>query len=402
MTSVLNLNYSVKSDLGVSKYVAPYIQSGINVLRGMYNYVPSWGSIKSKVHLCPITKTDQLSNLLKPYIQQERIHQVIKAIRESFSSKQIHQIQEIQSVAGGRGTSKILKFRMGNKEYVIRLTDDSRPHFFIDPSSEIKRMKIADSLKVTPELIYANDKEGVLIMEFIENQRLTIDSLEDPGLHQALAQNLKKLHEGPTLSEDTNVFRDMEKTAKGGVPENLPGLAHEVMETVSPLEALLQPYFRSVPSHKELNSNNVLYDGNQFYFIDWETAANCDPFVDLAILSNFYVFNPKQEEIFLSEYFSGPPTDKQKAQLYLMKQVCLCFYAFKFLRRATLQGKVELSPEQIKTLPNYRDFILDVFNGSSKTYTVEDFKRFAYIYLNEAAKNIQSSQFKESIQILKE
>jgi hypothetical protein len=114
------------------------------------------------------------------------------------------------------------------------------------------------------------------------------------------------------------------------------------------------------------------------------------------------VFDQSKDDILLKSYFSETPTPKQKAQLFLMKQICLCFYGFRLLRRVTGVEKIDLSkePMDLASLPKYKDFILECYNGCSKSFTKEELKIFPFMYLNEAMKNIQSPEYQKAIDIL--
>lgn len=69
-----------------------------------------------------------------------------------------------------------------------------------------------------------------------------------------------------------------------------------------------------------------------------------DPYFDLASVALFFVFDPKDEEIFLESYFGVPPTLTEKNRLYLMKQVALCFYGLALLgaSHSEQQSKMKL------------------------------------------------------------
>ncbi len=44
---------------------------------------------------------------------------------------------------------------------------------------------------------------------------------------------------------------------------------------------------RQVLAHGDLNPSNVLWDGTRVWFIDWDGAGLCHPYLDLATISNF-------------------------------------------------------------------------------------------------------------------
>ena len=76
----------------------------------------------------------------------------------------------------------------------------------------------------------------------------------------------------------------------------------------------------------------------------------------------------------------------------------------RLLRRVTGINKMDLSKEHMDktSLPNYRDFILENFNGNSKSFTVDNLKVFAFVFLTEAMRNIETPQFRQAIEVLKQ
>jgi thiamine kinase-like enzyme len=246
-------------------------------------------------------------------------------------------------------------------------------------------------------------------MDFVPTVRLTAQMLEHERhgkeIYRDLALRLRTLHNSSSFTESpTNIFRDVEKTAKAGEASLMPALAFDVLQNILKLESIVKKHQKNVPSHKDLTSNNVLYDGTRTYFIDWEMAADTDQFFDVAVVAIFHIFNESQEDDYLKSYCNTEPTPVQKAYFYVMKQLALAFWAFKHLRRVTVgQGKLDLSKEDVmamQSLPPFKDFMLKTFNGCSKVFTYEDLKIASYMFLREAVRNMNSSDYEKAIQLL--
>ncbi len=348
---------------------------------------------------------DALIKRFTAYCEGKQLFALVGAYEAAFGQKKIG---KVDLLTGGRGTSKIIKIEVEGHDVVCRITDHNRPHFFIDCASEIERMSIADKLFLTPKVHYANQKTGIIMMDYISNIPLMTYLLTNKGesnrLYLKLAEKLQTLHEGPKFSECTNIFTDVMQTALATKPTCMPLVARRILGIIAAVERTLLPYQNqeSVPSHKELNSNNVLFDGREIYFIDWESSANTDRFVDLAIVSNFFIFNSSQERLFLERYFSAPSTVEQRAQLLLMKVVCLAFYGFKALRRVTGPGKQDLSKEVVDfdKLPSYHDLLCEFFNSCTKSFSFDELKVMAYGYFKESVKYIESTEFQEAMTVL--
>ncbi len=346
---------------------------------------------------------DETRKIFGSLIQAKDETRVHRAVRTAFGGRKI---ENPALLTGGRGTSIVLKFTVDGKERVMRITDETRPHFVIDPASEIRSMKQAHQTGVTPALRYAEENTGILIYDYVPSVRLTGEMLQSSKLHAQLGGQLRKLHSGSPFVKQFDLFHEMEKTAEAGNYRRMPLAALELLAEARKLKPVLSKHLISVPSHNELNSNNLLFDPKQrkFYFIDWEFAGNSDPFIDLAIVSKFLIFDPANEEAFLSSYFPSGITPKQRAQFTLIKQLCYTFYAYKHLRRLTGTMGENLSHVQLNlTAPasyNYGEHMLSTFNGNTQPFTKECFEKNAMLCLREAMVRLQSPQYKKSVELL--
>ena len=77
------------------------------------------------------------------------------------------------------------------------------------------------------------------------------------------------------------------------------------------------------PRHNDLfKPDNMLFDGNRLWLVDWEAAFQNDRYADLAVVANMLVANESEEKIYLQEYFGQAPDEYQRARFYLMKTAC--------------------------------------------------------------------------------
>ena len=348
----------------------------------------------------PSSQLEQLDfarNSLSQIVKEDAVDPIIDACQRVFETS----IKDFSLITGGRGTSKILKVTLdGGKEYVCRVTDSARSTFYIDTESEIKIMRHINDLGVAPKLHHADPESCVILMDSIANQRLTPDHFKGEKLYSQLATALRNLHTGPLMqNEVTDIFKDLEATFKEGKFEHMPPAVLQALEKIRPLQEVLKKHQTVALCHKDLHSNNALYDGENLYLIDWELAANCDPFVDLAFATMFFTFDKDKEDLFLKNYFKADPTPNQRAHFFLMKQVVLCVYACRLLRKVTANFDISKDPIP-SSLPNYKDFVLENYNGCDRSFTPADLKTFAYMFLRELTQNLATNAFAESVQEL--
>ena len=107
------------------------------------------------------------------------------------------------------------------------------------------------------------------------------------------------------------------------------------------------------PSHNDLfKPDNMLFDGNRLWLVDWEAAFQNDRYADLAVVANMIVTNESDEKIYLQEYFGKAPDEYQSARFYLMRQLAHMFYAMAFLTLGSPDQPVDRS----EPAPGYSDF----------------------------------------------
>ncbi len=80
-----------------------------------------------------------------------------------------------------------------------------------------------------------------------------------------------------------------------------------------------------------MNPNNIIFSDHKIFFIDFENAAQDDPFYDLGTIGIFYIFDSYHEQLFLNSYFDRIPTQEEYAYYQQMKQMALLFVASNLL-----------------------------------------------------------------------
>jgi hypothetical protein len=90
------------------------------------------------------------------------------ALKKALDNQLVESITPLQ---GGFSTSKLYKVNTATQSYVLRLLDLQLP--FTDRDREIKCMEIASQEDIAPKVYYANPKDGIIMMEFIQNKPLS-------------------------------------------------------------------------------------------------------------------------------------------------------------------------------------------------------------------------------------
>jgi thiamine kinase-like enzyme len=228
-------------------------------------------------------------------------------------------------LVGGLSGAPIFKVTTDSSQYVARFLAHKTPE---QREREVSCLKIASQEGYGPHLYFVDPAQEYVIMEYVQSQPLSVEQRQTDDPYRALGNLLRKMHHGPTFPGTRNIFDEIHKYTKmlhvkndGSIP-----LA-KVEHIVASIHQAVAPYLTSMPSHSDLNPNNLLFMGNECKAIDYEGAVQSDPFIDVATTAVFYCSDPKHEKCLLSTYLGRQPSSKEAAQLSLMKEVVRMSYA---------------------------------------------------------------------------
>jgi thiamine kinase-like enzyme len=150
----------------------------------------------------------------------------------------------------------------------------------------------------------------------------------------------------------------------------------------------------SAPSHNDLfKPDNMLFDGNHLWLVDWEAAFQNDRYADLAAVANMIVTNDSEENAYLREYFGQPPNEYQRARFYLARQLAHMFYAMAFL---TI-GPPEKSSDGREPVPTYSDYQRR-FWAREVSLTDNHAKAiYGRVHWERLAENMRQTRFEEAL-----
>ena len=84
---------------------------------------------------------------------------------------------------------------------------------------------------------------------------------------------------------------------------------------------------RLVSSHNDPTPNNILFDGERLWLIDWESACRNDPLVDAAIVLDQFARSRELEDVLLKAWFGRAPDEALRARLAPVRALTCLFYA---------------------------------------------------------------------------
>jgi len=206
----------------------------------------------------------------------------------------------------GGVTNTNVKVQVAGKSYYVRIPIEESNILGIDRHIESEIIVHAETASLTPKSIYFDKENGSLVRTYVEGKILDRKMLANAKLLNKLAARIKALHSIVDFPSFYSVFEAIrqfkEKAVERGV--QLPDYAKDTLVALKLAESRLPRTSVSAPCHNDLLFHNIVYDGSQFWFLDWEYAGQGDPLYDLAKLSQSLMFDEEATRTFVSLYSS--------------------------------------------------------------------------------------------------
>lgn len=246
-------------------------------------------------------------------IPQEKSEAVTRGLQQAFG---VSEIDDISRITRGHTASLVFRIVVRGSPYLLKIITRAE-----DPSRHYTCMKAAAESGIAPHVWHTNTEEKISITDYVEAEPLTRSEarLRLPVL-------LRRLHALPPFARapfnTTCTFLLGKGPAHNGFIEKfraanlLPRAAsEEFFARVAELGAVY-PYddTEMVSSHNDLfKPDNILFDGQHVWLVDWEAAFLNDRYADLAVIANQLVSNDEEERVYLADYFGSPPNEYQLA-----------------------------------------------------------------------------------------
>jgi len=218
----------------------------------------------------------------------------------------------ITPLSGGL-TNSNFKVEVEGVPYFVRVPGASTELLAVNRENEYYNSKAAHEAGVGPNVLYYLPEQSVMVLEFLNGQTMSKDSLNEPGMPTRMAQAIKKLHAGPRFLTDFNMFRLTEYYLQICNERSIPvpeGYL-EWMPTVATIEqAMSVKPLITVPCNNDLLAENYIDDGKQLWLIDYEYSGNNDPTFELGNTCQEMQFSNAQIAEVCATYFGYAARDK--------------------------------------------------------------------------------------------
>src|SRR5262245_17198436 len=255
---------------------------------------------------------------------------VARGLQETFG---VNEFEDIRRLNTAKLTSAhVFRIVVRGCPYLLRVI--TRTDANTDPTRQFTCMKIAAEGAVAPRVLYTNIEDRVSLTEFVDTRPL---SAAEAAVR--LAVTLRTLHAlspfprlvndydtAPTFLLRPSALRDsfIQRFQRANILGD-----SETEEFFQLYTRVAGVYLRHdsdmVSSHNDMKPENILFDGERVWIVDWEAAFLNDRYSDLAVMANFVVTNDAEEEAYLRTYFGEAAGEYRLARFYLMRQVVHMF-----------------------------------------------------------------------------
>jgi aminoglycoside phosphotransferase (APT) family kinase protein len=256
-------------------------------------------------------------------------------------------IGAITPIAGGASSAFVFRIEAGGRRYLLRMEGPPSP--LRNPHQYVS-MRIAAEAGIAPAIHFVDETARVAVIDFIEQRPLGAYPGGPRALALAMGELLGRVQATPVFPNFVNypdiVARLFAHVRRTGLFAT--GLLDAHVERLALLsEAYNAGTTRLVSSHNDPVPNNILFDGERLWMIDWESAYRNDPLVDVAIVLDHLARSPELQDVLLQAWLGRAPDVALRARLELIRALTRLYYAGVLLSASAaapwVMGDIDLS-----------------------------------------------------------
>ncbi|GGH37787.1 Thiamine kinase [Cribrihabitans marinus] len=224
-------------------------------------------------------------------------------------------------------TNLVHRVDIGTESVIVRIPGEGT-EAYIDREVEAHNAEAAARAGVSPEVIHADAKSGVMITRTVPD----IETMTPPffrsrkGAPARAGRALARLHgSGETFRFRFELFAMIDDYLDllGGKQVDLPEGYHQVVAAAAPVRAALDAAdLPLAPCHCDPLCENFLDDGEVMWIVDWEYSGMNDPLWDLGDLSVEAGMDADQDAEMMHAYFGRAPTPAETGRMVIYKAMC--------------------------------------------------------------------------------
>jgi aminoglycoside phosphotransferase len=216
----------------------------------------------------------------------------------------------ITRMAAGLSGAGVYRVDAAGRAFVLKVSGDGEP--LADWRRKRGMQRLAADAGVGPRVFHVDEAERAVVSAFVVDRSIW-SIYGDPRTRETaiarMGRMVRRLHDLPLPHDATpNDPRGLLATLWSGLVTSF-ALPAFVGDAVGRLLDEESPAVDRglVLSHNDVNPTNLIYDGESFLLLDWDTAGANEPFYDLAALSVFLRMDDKACHELLAAYDGAPP-----------------------------------------------------------------------------------------------
>lgn len=223
-------------------------------------------------------------------------------------------------------TNRSFLFTCKNKKYIMRIPGEGTDQL-INRQQEAEVYHEIDHKNICDDIAYINPQNGYKITEFLEGAR-TCDPMNEEDVRKCM-KRLRDFHElGLKVAHEFDIFGQMEfyEMLWNGMPSVYKDYK-KTKENVLSLKPYIDAHVgKKVLTHIDAVPDNFLFieknGKEEIRLIDWEYAGMQDPHVDVAMFCIYSLYNKRQVDQLIADYFTEGCDKAIKVKIYCYIAVC--------------------------------------------------------------------------------
>jgi thiamine kinase len=206
----------------------------------------------------------------------------------------------IESLSGGL-TNRVYKLSNAADTYVLRLNARHTAGLGLDRATENRVLQIAHTRGLAPEVMFADEEGGILLLRYVDGRVWTTADLVDDDKLEALAKLLRGVHALPLCGKqfDASIMMDT-YIGNFGEEEHFVSLGLQCKAVIDNIDSA--EGYRCC--HNDVVAENLI-SSDRLMLLDWEYSCDNEPFFDLASLIAYHELDDVHSMKLLSAYAGG-------------------------------------------------------------------------------------------------